>query len=169
MDQKQRKQFREAVQDVARILQFESWLRFYFLQEEGSAFVMRIPEMSLERIRQAYEDLAGLAEMVNGQEMDYEKSFATVCEFVASRLDGQRYEPGVCTNVFDSQPFMLEMQLFNLWLQAHESQLEDAFFDFEAWQGMYREWKGSAEVKKYLEENREELLMPGRPKGSPIQ
>ena len=168
MDQEQRQLFREAVQDVARVLQFESWLRFYFLKEEGETFFMHIPDKALENIRRDEPELAGLAEIINDQEMDYQKSFATVCEYVASRLDGQKYEPGMCTSVFDSLPFKLEVQLFNLWIQAHENQLDESFFDFGKWSAMFWEWRKSDEVKAYLEEHKDELLRP-QGQGSPLQ
>jgi FMN phosphatase YigB (HAD superfamily) len=42
------------------------------------------------------------------------------------------------------------MQLFNLWTQSHEAQLDKAFMDFNAWKKLYAEWKESPEVREYF-------------------
>ncbi len=145
-------QLSRAVADVTQVMQFESWLRFYFLHEEGDNLVLRLPEESLDRIRQLYPNLAPLAEELNNQPVTYESSINSVCTFVVRTFDGSKYKAGVVTRVFDSRTFQAETQLYQLWLQVHEEQLDRAFMDFSKWLELYDAWRQSDVVRQQMTE-----------------
>lgn len=144
--------FKEAVAEVCEIMQFENWLRFYFIQEKGEELMVVVPEKAMEHFREKYPHLAPLAEKMNNETITYEKSVNTVCQYVVSSLDGQKYGAGVVTNALDSPEFQNEMYLFHVWAQSHESQLEKAPLEFETWQKLFAEWKQSDQVQKLLKQ-----------------
>lgn len=155
----------QAVTDVAEIVQFENWLRFYFLQERGDDLVMEIPEQALERIRAKHPGMAGLVEDLNGRNMDYQASCNAVCEYVATTIDGKAHPVGTAEKVFDLPEFQMEMKLFGVWAQAHEEQLDQGFLDFATWQELFEQWKASKEVQEHFEAIRG--CRPGKGKAAP--
>lgn len=140
----------DAVKDVAEIMAFENWLRFYFIHEEKDTLFIRVPDQSVTRIRELHPNLVELVEELNNKAIDYHLSMSTVCQFVVRSLDGVKYPAGMVSEVFDSKEFQEEMQLFNLWTQSHEAQLDQAFLDFNAWKDLYAAWKESPEVREYF-------------------
>ncbi len=147
--------FKEALGDVARLMQFESWLRFYFVTEEGDKLYVRIPEEALIKIQEAYPEYMGLVETMNNSFIDYESSMATLCKFVIDTLDGPKHPTGTIGSVFDSLEFQAEMQLFNVFTSSHEEQLDESFMDFETWMTIYNEWREYDKVKEYFESIRQ--------------
>ncbi len=139
------------VRDVAEVFQFEHWIRFYFLEEreEGKLFV-NIPEEVVQIIHDHHAHLAGLVALMNQTEIDYNKSVATVSEYVAARLDGDKYEANSVGAVLDSKAFKVEMYVFNLWLKGHEEMLDEVVYGFDGWADMYKQWKEAEEVKAYI-------------------
>ncbi len=150
------KEFLKAVEDAAEIMQFENWLRFYFIMEdEESGLAIIIPDSAMQNIQEGYPHLWELAENLNHKPIDYQSSVAQVCSFVVQKLDGAKYRAGTVSEVFDSRSFQDLMQFFNLWLQSHESQLDQSFLEFSQWRELFREWMGSDDVRAYLKEVRE--------------
>lgn len=147
--------FKQAVTDVTEVMMFENWLRFYFLQEEGEELVIRIPEAAMNYFKEHYPHLAPLAETLNNETMDYEKSVKTVCQFVVTNLDGPVYRDGVVPAVLDSPEFQQEMYLFQVWCQNHERQLEQSPMEFTTWQQLFNDWKKTDEVRKLAQQNQE--------------
>ena len=145
-------EFVSAINTVSEVLMFENWLRFYFIAEEGDKLFIRVPESAEKRIREEYPHLFGLLELMNNKEITYETSRDAVCSFVASDVDGSRMKAGSSEKVFDSSLFQFEMQLFNIWVQSHEEQLDKNFMDLRKWQEMFAEWKRSDKVKEYVAE-----------------
>lgn len=145
------KTFHDALNDVAEIMQFENWLRFYFITDEGDELVLRVPEAAQEQIAKDFEQLVKLLDYMNNAVMSYEKSVNTVCQFVVTSLDGSQYPSGVVTSVFDSPEFQKEMQLFQFWIQIHEEQLEQAPMEFSTWKKLFTEWKSSEQVREHVE------------------
>jgi len=139
-----------AVKDVAEIMEFENWLRFYFVKEEGDTLFLHVPEQAFARIQELYPHLAGLVEELNNKAIDYETSISMVCQFVVRSLDGLKYPAGLVPEVFDNTDFQDEMQLFNSWTQSHEAQLDQGFLDFNTWVELYTAWKTSSEVKDFF-------------------
>ncbi len=142
------KTFHDALRDVAEIMQFENWLRFYFIQDEGDDLVLRVPEPAREKITSQYAHLVPLLEGMNDAAMSYEKSLSTVCQFVVTTLEGKQYPSGVVGSVFDSPEFQKEMQLFQIWVQVHEEQLEQAPMEFGTWKNLFTDWKNSEQVRQ---------------------
>ncbi|WP_028588130.1 hypothetical protein [Desulfocurvus vexinensis] len=141
-----------AVADVAEVMKFENWLRFYFVkEEEGEAVRIEIPAEIMEHLKKTQEHLAGLAEQYNGELVDYQKSCTDTCAHVALVYDGNKYPPGTVTSVWDTKALKLEMYLFGLWMQGHEAQLDEEFMDFPAWLSGFEQWKNTAEVQDYLD------------------
>ena len=147
-----RNELGNAIADITEVMKFESWLRFYFIEEEANMLFIRIPQKSMEKIKADYKELAPLAEKINNEEINYEKSVSAVCGFLIDTLDGPKYNPGVVQQVFDHDVFQMEMNLFNTWQQAHEEQLDGMFLDFGKFMELFEEWKNSEDVKQYFEE-----------------
>jgi hypothetical protein len=145
------KNFHDALNNVAEIMQFETWLRFYFIMNEDDDLVLRVPEAAQEQIGKDFPHLVPLLEDMNNATMSYEKSINTVCQFVVTSLDGGHYPAGVVTSVFDSPEFQKEMQLFRFWTQIHEEQLEQAPMEFNTWKKLFAEWKNSEQVREHVE------------------
>ena len=143
----------KAVADVAEVMQFENWLRFYFVKDEDGTLYLRVPEQAQERITEKYPHLAPLMEEVKDTAVTYESSMNSVCEFVARNLDGEKFPMGTVSQIFGTPEFQTEMQLFNLWAQAHEDQLDQAFLDFAMWSELFQKWKSSEEVRQLLKEH----------------
>lgn len=146
--------FKEALVDVAEIMQFENWLRFYFLQQEDETLYVRIPEPAMQHFQEKYPHLAPLADSLNNESITYEKSVSTVCQYVVSRLDGSKYRAGLVSAVLDSAEFQDEMYLFQVWCQTHEAQLEQAPMEFVTWQKLYGDWKQTEAVQKLASRER---------------
>jgi len=141
----------QAVADVAEVMQFENWLRFYFVkEEEGDAVRIEIPEEVMADLNDKYPHLHDLAAIYHGELVDYKKSCTTTCAHVAMTYDGSKYPPGVVTSIWDSKDLKLEMYLFGLWMQGHENQLEEEFVEFSVWKEGFDQWKGTDEVQDYL-------------------
>lgn len=147
--------FAEAVADVSEIMQFENWLRFYFLYQEEDELVVRIPEQAMAHFMEKYPNLAPLAEIMNNDTITYEKSVSTVCTFVVSSLDGKKYRQGVIPGVLDSPEFQNEMYLFQMWTQNHEKQLEQTPMEFQIWRQLFAEWKQSDSVQKLVQQEKQ--------------
>jgi len=154
-------QFMDALREIAEVMKFEAWLRFHFLEEEASILFVRVPEEALKHIREDYPDKFPLVETLNNAEINYEKSMSTICHFVVTRFDGNKFHSGIVGNVFDSAEFQTEMHLFNLWIQAHETQLEQTPQDFKTWLTLFEAWKNSDNVKKHFEDLRNGIIKQG--------
>lgn len=144
----------KAINDVAEVMQFENWLRFYFIRDEEGKLFIRIPEQAQKKLREEYPGYWGLVERLLDKEITYELSISTVCTFVVQTMDGSRYRSGMISEVFDDNRFQEEMQLFGIWSQHHEAQLEQSFMDFNKWQELYSGWKNSEEVQDFLKKAR---------------
>jgi hypothetical protein len=158
------KKLTQAGLEVSEIVQFEHWLRFYFIaeREDGKLFML-IPDENMASIKEKYPKLAPLAEMIQGVEMDQQASMENLCAFISSRLDGQKYAEGTIERVFDNKAFKIENYLFNLWAQSHEGLLDEEFQDFDRWRELYTAWKHSDEVQHYLQNL---VLSPAADQGS---
>lgn len=146
-----RDDFQSVLAEVAEAMQFENWLRFYFLRQgEDGALVMDIPAEAAEAIRREHEFLWPLAEALNGKPVDYQTSVNEVCTFAARFLDGARHRAGLVDKVFDSRDFKLEMHLFGLWLAGHEAAFDQEQLSFGKWRDIFAGWKASDQVREYL-------------------
>jgi hypothetical protein len=154
----------KAIHDVVEAMMFESWLRFYFVEEdapaEGAAegsqaggdkvLFVRLPAEEAERIRAEHDQLWRLAEAMSDGPVDYATSLTRICSFVSSAYDGIKYPVGTVGEVFNSRDFQLEVYLFNLWLSGHEHVFEAERLSFADWRRIFAEWKSSPEVQRYL-------------------
>lgn len=140
-----------AVADVAEVMKFENWLRFYFVEEEqDEALLIGIPEECLKDIEKKYPHLYELANRYDKSLIDYERSCTEVCTHVATLYDGGKYPMGLIDKTFDSKDLKLEMYLFGLWMQGSEETLDEEFMDFGDWMNGFESWKGTKEVQDYL-------------------
>lgn len=142
-------QYAQAVADIAQVFMFEQWLRHYFVVEKDGKLSMEIPEDDLAVIHAQHEGLAGLADMLNHDEITYEKCQATVCAFVGARFDGSKYGPEVIARTLDGKAFKIEMYVFGVWLKGHENYLDAGKLPFSEWVEMYAGWKAMDQVKEY--------------------
>jgi hypothetical protein len=142
-------EFDNAVDRVVQVIMFENWLRFYFIEEDGEALVIRLPEKAMEQLKSRYADFFDLADRLNNREVDHQTSMSEVCLFVTNDFSARRLPEDLATRVFDSARFMLEMQLFGSWVQSHEEQLDQGFLEFNAWLERFRQWRESADVREY--------------------
>lgn len=148
----------KAAQELLRIMMFEQWVRFYYLVDRSGVLYVDIPAEALKEMEAKQPDLHPLAEMMNGDDVTYEKCQATVCAFAGSRLDGKKYAPEIISKAFDSKDFKVDLYMFQLWNRGHESHLDERFHDFEEWQEMFTEWNKLEEVQGY----REKLVLGGQ-------
>lgn len=151
-------EFSKAVKSISEVLIFENWLRFYFISEEedGKLFI-RIPEKADMRIRENWPHIHSLADELNNKEITPETSREAIIVHVSNELDGNSMKAGMAERVFNSNTFQFEMHLFGMWVEGHESQLDQSFLDFGSWLSMFSEWKKSDKVKSYIEETREKM------------
>ncbi len=144
--------FTKGVESVLEACMFENWLRFYFISEKvnvDNVLYVSVPEQGMERIKELYPHLYPLAESMNGQEVSFESSQSAVCTFVAVELDGKRIAQNMSEVVFDSSTFQVELQLFNMWVQSHEEQLDQSFVEFGAWRNYFSQWRAMDSVKEW--------------------
>jgi hypothetical protein len=144
------KDIRKAPEDVLDIVQFEHWLRFYFVKEVDEGLELRVPEEEAERIEKELPKMFGLLELLNNRKIDQQICTETVCSFIAARLDGEKYPEGTVERVFDGKKFKLEMYLFNLWNRTHEAKLDQEYLFYTQWRQMFDQWKQTDEVKQYI-------------------
>lgn len=158
--------FGKAMKEVRNVIMFENWLRFYFIAEDENTpdklFII-VPDQADKRIREDYPDLWPLLEELNNKEITPETSRAAVCTFVSSSLEGSRIPSGQGARIFDSSSFQFEVQLFNIWVQSHEEQLDQAFLDFGKWLSLFEEWRSSDKVKEYIAEMRDMMQRSSNP------
>ena len=165
---KEQQEFRDAVEQALEAVMFESWLRFYFIEEvppeparpeDGAAnaadaaerLVIRVPEKGMARIGELYPNLLPLAESMNGHEVDFETSRRAVCTFVLGHLDGKTMPRDMAAVVFGSATFQIQLQLFHTWLQMHEDQLDRAFQEFGAWRTLFDQWRATPGARELAE------------------
>ncbi len=143
--------FITAVQELCEVLMFENWLRFYFISEtEKGELIIQIPEEGMKRIEEAHPRLFPLAEQLNNEIITAASSQQAICTHIAARIDGNTMREGLASTVFDSRTFHIEHQVFNVWVQNHEEQLDQQFLDFATWRALYAEWHNSEEVQAQI-------------------
>ena len=164
----EQQEFRDAVEQALEAVMFESWLRFYFIEEvppeaaraDGNApqaagdeerLVIRVPEKGMARIKELYPNLLPLAEGMNGHEVDFETSRRAVCTFVLAHLDGKTMPRDMAAVVFGSSTFQILLQLFHTWLQIHEDQLDQGFQEFGAWRKLFAQWRDTPGARELAE------------------
>ena len=157
-------EFRNAVEQALEAVMFESWLRFYFIEElpptgdaEAKApeaeerLAIKVPEKGMARIAELYPNLLPLAESMNGHEVDFETSRRAVCTFVLGHLDGKTMPRDMASVVFESATFQTGLQLFHAWLQLHEAQLDEGFQEFGAWRSLFAQWRATPGARELAE------------------
>ncbi|MBC15726.1 conserved protein of unknown function [Pseudodesulfovibrio profundus] len=154
---------KSAIKDALEVFQFDQWIRFYYVVEKEKELWIEIPEAVLEGLKKDYPHLHPYADMVNELVTDYQRSQENVCSFIASRLDGQKYEQTVLPQVFDSSTFKVEMYIFNVWLKMHESHLDEEPMTFTEWLDMYEGWNSLDEVQEYRTKLQDSGTDPGMP------
>ncbi|MBQ9452617.1 MAG: hypothetical protein IJU65_04910 [Desulfovibrio sp.] len=147
---KAQEDFQHAVSTVLEAVMFENWLRFYFISEKYDAPIgedgqpslyIAVPTKGMERIGVLYPHLLPMAEAINGKAIDFETSRRTVCNFVLMHVDGKSIPRNMAAIVFESILFQIQLQLFNTWVQVHETQLDQNFLEFGAWQELFSKWR----------------------------
>ncbi len=139
--------FKTALDAVSEVMKFETWLRFYFIIEDGDDIQVRIPQGVLDDIGEKYPHLKELAGRYNGLTMDYETSRQEVCSFLGTKV--QNVDLDMIPRVMDSRELRLEMHIFHLWVTGHEAVLDEEFTDFGWWQDNFSRWRDSDEVQAF--------------------
>lgn len=155
--------FAKALQQVLEVVMFENWMRFYFITDKldtpkndagETPLFIAIPEQGMSRIKELYPHLYPLAQSMNAQEVDFASSQRAICAFVAENLEGKSITVDMARLVLDSERFNMELQLFNTWVQAHESQLDANFNEFGMWRTLFAQWRNSDQVTSWVQELR---------------
>jgi hypothetical protein len=154
--------FALAVKDIVEVFMFEHWLRHYYVVEKDGRLFIEVPQEDLTRVYEREEHLAPLVDMLNNEEISYEKCQATVGAFVGARYDGSKYGGDTVARAMDSKTFKIEMYVFGVWLKGHEAYLDERKMDFAEWREMYQGWNALDQVKEY----RKKLMAGG---GDPDQ
>jgi len=140
---------KNAVKDALEIFQFDHWIRFYFVIEKDDKLWVEIPDDVMATIEKETPLMHRFADLVNNAVTDYQRSQDNVCSYIASRLDGQKYEGTVLPQVFDNATFKVEMYMFNVWMKMHEAHLDEEYMNFSGWLEMYEGWNSMEEVQGY--------------------
>lgn len=144
------KTVKTAVKDIAEVVIFENWLRYYFVAEEGDEKLsLKVPEETMAEIKDKHEHLYPVAEKLNNEEIDYLRSQEVVCSFVARQFDGRKYNTGTIPRAFDSSDLKVELHLFGLWQEAHQERLDAESLNFEDFFEFYSNWRDTDEVQNY--------------------
>jgi len=150
------KTVKTAVKDIAEVVIFENWLRFYFVaQEEDDKLSLKVPEETMDEIKEKYEHLYPVAEQLNNAEIDYQRSQEVVCSFVAQQFDGSKYTTGTIPRAFDSSDLKIELHLFGLWQEAHQERLDQENLNFEGFYDFFSKWRDTDEVQSYKKKLKE--------------
>ncbi|MDQ7031950.1 MAG: hypothetical protein Q9M37_04435 [Desulfonauticus sp.] len=134
---------------VIQVFQFEHWLRFYFIQEKNNKLKFDFDQNFLNQLKNCYGDLVEIAENLNHKNLTPELSQQIIVEFLQKhfeKIEGRE----VVAPILDSKNFFREMQLFNVWLNLFENQLEEKILPFEVWISLFQKWKESDQGKKIL-------------------
>ena len=145
-------QFQKGVDAVIEAVMFENWLRFYFI-EEGEELALRLPQKSLERIRDLYPSLYPLAEELNDHKVDFETSRSAVLRHIAEKIEGHAIPQGEAQKILQNGLFQRRLQLFHVWEQLHEDQLDQGLMEFGAWKSLFAKWlktPGAGELAKKI-------------------
>ena len=153
---------------VLEAVMFEKLAALLFHREKPDAheggeapLFMAVPVKGMERISELYPHLLPLADAMNGKEVDFETSRQAVCHFVLEQMDGKTIPRDTAGMIFGSTAFQVRLQLFNAWVQMHESQLDQAFLDFGAWRKLFTEWTATPAARE-LGENSPSPSSPAR-------
>lgn len=146
--------FRRAVDEILKVVIFENWLRFYFINSEGDDEIkIELPEKTLDKIESLFPAYLPLARELNGKPLDFETSRNAILMFVLDYMEGKSLPRGLADKVLSSPEFQLRLRMFNAWVQAHEEQLDRGFMDFGTWAKLFGEWEtgpGGQELAKRL-------------------
>ncbi len=140
---------KNAIKDALEAFQFDQWVRFYFVTQKGEELWIEIPDEVMVELRKDKPHLYRFADLVNNGQTDYKRSQDNLCSYIASRLDGRKYEQTVLPQVFDNATFKLEMYVYNVWLKMHEKYLDEEYMNFDEWMEMYNGWYSLDEVQEY--------------------
>lgn len=149
--------FQDAVRQILDVVIFENWIRFYFITEddksedENGNLRIEIPEKSMEKIKELYPDFFLLAEGMNHHNVDFNTSMRAVLTYVLDNLDNKKMPRDMAQTVFSSATFQIRLQLFNVWVQSHEEQLDSHFLDFNTWRKLFEKWSEEPPAKKLAE------------------
>ncbi len=161
--------FAKGVETILEAVMFENWLRFYFISEkpeQEDVLFLTVPEQGMNKIKELYPHLLHLAELLNGKELTFDSSRAALCTFVVTEIDGKTIPQNMSDMVFDSSTFQIELQLFNTWVQSHESQLDEGFLEFGAWKNFFSQWRATDEVKEWRLQMHASATMPEAKEGT---
>lgn len=135
---------------IFRVFQFEYWLRFYFIEEEGSKLTFNFEEEFVKSLQENYGELANLALKLNGQYLSPELSRQKIVEFLQETFDDPASKRDLITPILDSKSFLRKMQLFNVWVSLFEAKLEEEILPFENWVISFNKWLESEQGQKVL-------------------
>ncbi len=135
---------------VFRVFQFEYWLRFYFVEEEGKKLTFNFEEKFLDDLKESYGELAELALRLNGQYLSPELSRRVIVEFLQEHFEKPESKRDIVAPILDSSSFLKKIQLFNVWLNLFEEKLEEEVLPFEVWVANFHKWQESEQAQKIL-------------------
>lgn len=140
-----------AMEKTLEAIMFEHWLRFYFLEESGKDMEFRLPEEIIARIQELYPDLAPIAESLNGRSVDLDTSRRVILGHIFTNLDKDALPSEYGRQILESGDFQKRLELFHIWEQLHENQLDMGFAEFGAWKNLFTQWLKSEGAKKLVE------------------
>lgn len=151
----EQKDFQKQVAALLEVAMFENWLRFYFIEEIQDSDVLKIslPDKALHRIKELYPGLYPMAESLNGKEVDFESSRQAVLRHILNEIEGKTMPQGAAQSILQSKTFQVRLQLFHIWEQMHEAQLDQGFAEFGAWKNLFAQWletPGAQELAKKM-------------------
>lgn len=151
----------EAVDQILEAVMFENWLRFYFLrdlqdaasdEDEERPVAVLLSDEERQTLAAREPALFPLALMVEGREAGFATSRDAVCRYLLEELDGRRLPQGMAAGLLESPLFQAHLQLFNNWLQEHETVLDRTYHDFADWRVKFAQWRTRPDLLQQVDD-----------------
>lgn len=142
----------EATESVAKIIRFEFWLRFYFVQEIENRLRLVLSDEQRKKLEK-YAPWHELAEDLLGKDLNENVCRVNLSTFINRHYDGRQFASGIISKVFDSKDLEQAQRMFMIWVQLHEEALEQKIWDFDHWEKSFSLWKKSDTGQQVLLSN----------------
>lgn len=124
---------------------FENWLRYNFLENtrEGADEIvkLRIPERDWELIRRKYPHLEELAAALDGKATEFETARQTLLHYLAALIARRHLAPETAATIVEAPRLAKELEQLHCWLNMQPLELPQ--LEFDAWIGLFQDWKNS--------------------------
>ncbi len=133
----------KTIKEISKILRFEFWLRFYFVQETDDGTLQLVLDKDELQKLQKYRPWDELAEGLYGKALDPQVCQINISTFLNRHFDEQNAKNSVVAHALDNKELQKEQHLFTVWAKLHEKALEEKIWDFDHWENSFTLWQKS--------------------------